>query len=79
MLERLLPLLADFEQGGFAVWRERWQSLDAYRDQAVLLTSGSEQKAGIARGVDEHGALIVESDAGVISAYGGELSLRGAH
>lgn len=76
LLNELLPLVAGFEAGGFTPWRESWESLDAYAGQTVVLNTGSQQLAGIARGVDERGALQLETTSGVQSVYGGEISLR---
>lgn len=79
LLSELLPLLASFESSGFAPWREPWCALDAYADTPVILHSGEQQLAGIARGVDARGALQLETAAaGIQSIFGGELSLRPA-
>ena len=78
VLNELLPLAADFEQQGFSHWRDAWQSLDAFDGVAVVLNTGSVQLGGIARGVDERGALQLETTTGVQSVYGGEISLRAA-
>lgn len=78
LLDELLPLAASFESTGFAPWRDPWMALDAYADTPVVLDSGTSQVAGVARGVDERGALQLESTAGVTSVYGGEISLRSA-
>lgn len=77
-LNELLPLLADFEQQGFAHWREQWRSLDAFADAEVILDAGATPLAGIARGVDERGALLLETGTGVRAVHGGEISLRAA-
>jgi BirA family biotin operon repressor/biotin-[acetyl-CoA-carboxylase] ligase len=78
LLDRLLPLLADFSHSGFAGWRERWQALDAYAGQRVVVSSGEQRIAGVARGVDACGALLLETATGVQTLHGGELSLRPA-
>lgn len=78
MLSELLPMMAEFEQLGFGHWREEWQSLDAFADSPVVLTAGDKQLGGTARGVDERGALQLETVSGVQSIYGGEISLRSA-
>ena len=79
LLQELLPMLASFERTGFGPWREEWQALDAFAGQPVVLHSGSQQMAGIARGVDGRGALQLETAAsGVQSVFGGEISLRSA-
>jgi len=76
LLNELLPLINDFEAQGFAPWREPWQLLDAHAGKPVVLSSGSKQLAGIARGVDVRGALQLETTAGMQSIFGGEISLR---
>ncbi|MDX1733817.1 MAG: bifunctional biotin--[acetyl-CoA-carboxylase] ligase/biotin operon repressor BirA [Halioglobus sp.] len=78
LLDELLPLLADFEEGGFGPWRDAWQALDAYAGQSVVLDTGSRRLAGVARGVDERGALLLETTSGVQPVYGGEISMRPA-
>jgi len=78
LLNELLPLVAGFEAQGFRPWREAWQALDAYADAPVVLHTGSQRIAGTARGVDERGALQLETVTGIQAVYGGEISLRAA-
>jgi BirA family biotin operon repressor/biotin-[acetyl-CoA-carboxylase] ligase len=78
LLDELLPLLADFERQGFAHWRNEWLLLDAFPNRAVVLNTGAMQLAGVARGVDERGALRLETESGIQSVFGGEISLRAA-
>ena len=76
LLDELLPLLAQYESSGFAPWRQSWLALDAYAGHPVVLRSGDQQQQGIARGVDETGALRLETPAGVELFFGGEVSMR---
>jgi len=78
LLNELLPLVAEFEAQGFAHWRQDWQALDAFCGASVVLNTGGSQVAGVARGVDERGALQLETTTGVQSVYGGEISMRSA-
>lgn len=78
LLNELVPLVADFEQQGFERWRDEWQSLDAFANQAVVLHTGAAPLSGTARGVDGRGALQLETAAGIEAIYGGEISLRAA-
>jgi BirA family biotin operon repressor/biotin-[acetyl-CoA-carboxylase] ligase len=78
LLNELLPLLARFEQQGFSQWRDAWQALDAFAGASIVLTSGAGQVTGIARGVDQRGALQLETTTGMQAIYGGEISLRAA-
>ena len=76
LLNHLLPMVAQFETTGFAPWREAWMQRDAFADSPVILSSGDQRQAGIARGVNERGALQLETSLGVQSIYGGEISMR---
>ncbi|PLW81018.1 bifunctional biotin--[acetyl-CoA-carboxylase] synthetase/biotin operon repressor [Kineobactrum sediminis] len=76
LLNELLPLAAGFSATGFTPWQAPWMTLDAYADTAVILHSGEQRQAGIARGIDSRGALQLETSLGVTSIYGGEISLR---
>jgi len=78
MLNELLPLVAGFEDQGFAHWREEWQALDAFSGANVVLNMGGGQVSGVARGVNERGALQLETTTGVQSVFGGEISMRPA-
>jgi BirA family biotin operon repressor/biotin-[acetyl-CoA-carboxylase] ligase len=78
LANELLPLLAAYAHGGFAPWRSSWLALDAFADKPVTLQLGERQTSGIARGVDERGALLLETSLGVQPMYGGEISLRRA-
>ena len=78
LLNELLPLVAGFERGGFAPWREEWQALDAFAGEKVVLNTGGGPVEGVARGVDQRGALQLETAAGTQAVYGGEISLRAA-
>ena len=76
LLNELLPLIDKFEEVGFIAWRQAWQALDAHAGKPVVLSAGSRQTAGIARGVNNRGALQLETSLGVQSMFGGEISLR---
>lgn len=76
LLNALLPMLASFERTGFAAWREEWSSLDAYASRPVTVTVGSRETAGTARGVNDRGALLLETATGTLPVFGGEVSLR---
>ena len=76
-LERvLLPLvhtLQRFERQGFAAFREEFNARDGLRGRAVTLSDGTQ---GTARGVNESGALLVHTAAGVQAIASSEVSVR---
>jgi BirA family biotin operon repressor/biotin-[acetyl-CoA-carboxylase] ligase len=78
VINRLLPLLARYEEQGFASWRERWQALHAHAGKPVIVEQGGRRLAGIATGVDAQGALLLHTDSGIHALRGGEVSLRPA-
>jgi BirA family biotin operon repressor/biotin-[acetyl-CoA-carboxylase] ligase len=76
VLDELLAMLGQFAQGGFAPFRRGWEALDALEGRAVQVVLADAAIAGIARGVDEDGALRVETPDGVRRFVSGEASLR---
>lgn len=78
LLNHLMPLLAHWDETGFGSWRRRWVARDAFADTTVNVIMGETMIAGVAKGVDERGALLLETSAGIQSFLGGEISLRGA-
>lgn len=77
VISRLLLMLLQFQEGGFAAFRERWQLLDGYKGQTVVIKTGAADIEGVADGVDETGGLRLITPAGVEIIKGGEVTLRG--
>ena len=66
-----------FSQAGFAVFRSEWQGLHAWQNQEVaVMRDGQVEMAGICRGADADGALLVETSAGLSRCLSGDVSLR---
>jgi len=75
MLEALVAVLRDYPATGFSAWRERWQQRDLFKGQFVAV-SGTAGGHGIALGVSDTGALLLD-DKGVVRVInGGDASLR---
>lgn len=70
-------MLQGFERQGFAPLRGEWQRLHAWQDRevAIRLPDGRIE-AGMARGVDRDGALLVATQGAVQRYHSGEVSLR---
>ncbi len=78
LLEELLSMLSDFEREGFAPFREKWRALDALGGRSARVLAGDTVIEGIARGVDEDGALLLDSGGRLQRFVSGEVSLRGS-
>lgn len=78
LLNALLPMLASFEKTGFSAWREEWCALDAYANRPVMVTMGARRTAGTGRGVNDRGALLLETSTGTVPVFGGEVTVRPA-
>lgn len=76
VISELVAMLAGFEKDGFGPWMQRWLDRDSHAGSAVNVHSGSHHWSGVARGVDRQGALQLETSEGVMSIYGGEVSVR---
>ncbi|MDI5983432.1 biotin--[acetyl-CoA-carboxylase] ligase [Halomonas sp. M4R5S39] len=77
LLEGLLPLMASFEQQGFAAWQGEWNARHAFVGQEVDILRGGEREPAIAEGVDEAGNLWVLQGQQRRRLAGGEVSVRG--
>jgi BirA family biotin operon repressor/biotin-[acetyl-CoA-carboxylase] ligase len=77
LLSRLAAVLAEFDDTGFAPFRDRWNALQAWRGQPVnILDHGSVVQQGHAAGVDEAGRLLLDTPAGRVAVLSGDVSLR---
>lgn len=65
-----------FEREGLAAFKARWQAADLFYGREIRLLMGEKSVEGICRGVDEQGAVLLETADGVQAFIGGEISLR---
>jgi BirA family transcriptional regulator, biotin operon repressor / biotin---[acetyl-CoA-carboxylase] ligase len=70
--------LLEFERMGLRPFIEEWRDADALRGRMVeVRDAGGDIARGLARGVDLHGALLVETvDAGLKKFISGDVSVR---
>ena len=69
----LVRTVQQFEQTGFVPFRARFSQRDALAGRLVNLSDGTE---GRALGVDENGALTVQTAAGMVKITSSEISVR---
>lgn len=67
-----------FEAQGLAAFMMRWQAADLFLNEAVTLSMANNQVAGICKGIDEKGSILLETNQGIEAYVGGEISLRSA-
>lgn len=69
--------LQQFREEGFKGFITRWQAWDGLLGRQVSVYAGDDTVLqGISKGVDESGALLVETPQGLQRFHGGEVSLR---
>lgn len=68
--------LGNYEVDGMKDFVERWNRLDNFIDRPARLIMGRKEVCGVVRGINEQGAILLETESGVESYIGGEISLR---
>ncbi len=76
VLEGLVGMLPSFSSIGFLCVKDRWSSLDAFKDRDVMVKMGREDVFGVATGVDDTGSLLLRVGDCTQVIKGGEVSLR---
>mgnify|MGYP003460948994 FL=1 len=79
VLQDLLLGFEHFQNQGFAAFIARYRALDGLAGQAIVVEEGGRRTIGIACGVDESGALLVETPEGLRHFHSGEVSVRINH
>jgi BirA family transcriptional regulator, biotin operon repressor / biotin---[acetyl-CoA-carboxylase] ligase len=69
----LVRAVRRFEREGFAPFRNSFMAIDALRQREVSLSDGIQ---GVAQGVNERGALLVHTSAGMRQVDSAEVSVR---
>lgn len=78
LIAELIKQLTLFESAGLAPFIEDWKALDYFQNQAIKLLMGNKEITGICRGIDQTGALLLETNGEVKAFHGGEISVRPA-
>ncbi len=77
LINRLWPLLERLQRQGFRSLASRWEQYDRLQGKVVELHRDQRVMTGVARGIDDNGALLLEREGGETEAcYSGDLSLR---
>ncbi|NJD26002.1 MAG: biotin--[acetyl-CoA-carboxylase] ligase [Betaproteobacteria bacterium] len=79
LLVRLAGVFDAFAVDGFAGQKSAWMARHAWQDQPVSVAAeGESPRAGTCRGVDDDGALLLDTASGWVRIYAGDVSLRRA-
>jgi len=76
LLDALSAALQRFDADGLRPFLPRFELLDALRDLAVTARIGDREIVGTAVGLDDDGALVLRTDAGLQPLRAGEVSVR---
>ena len=76
LIEHWKTILLDYEMMGLAGFVERWNRLDNFIGRPVKLLMGAREVKGIVQGIDQQGGVVLETDNGLETYIGGEISLR---
>lgn len=76
ILEQMIMLIQEFERQGLRPFMEEWQRHDMGFGQPLRLTMGDAVFEGVGRGIDNDGALLLETPAGLRRYTAGEVSVR---
>lgn len=76
LIEHWKTILLDYEMMGLAGFVDRWNRLDNFIGRPVKLLMGAREVKGIVQGIDQQGGVVLETDNGLETYIGGEISLR---
>jgi BirA family biotin operon repressor/biotin-[acetyl-CoA-carboxylase] ligase len=76
LIEELVAMLETFAIDGFERFADDWRALDVLNHANVKIITGNETTFGVARGVDDDGALLVDVDGELKRFVSGEVSVR---
>ena len=76
VISHIMLALEEFESYGLGNFTAEWQEYDVMQDRSVELKTSGVSRYGIARGISDSGALLLETEDGIQTVNGGEVSLR---
>ena len=78
LVARLVPTLEEFGRSGFAPFADAWRAADALAAQPARVLHGEQAIDGVARGIDDDGAFVLEVAGQRQRFVAGDVSLRPA-
>jgi BirA family transcriptional regulator, biotin operon repressor / biotin---[acetyl-CoA-carboxylase] ligase len=78
IVESMIEALVEFEHHGLQPFAEEWRAADALAGVPARVQFGDQVYQGIARGIDEDGALLLEVPGQLLRFTSGEVTVRAA-
>ncbi len=75
LINALITMLNDFQQHGLSYFLPQWRQWDALADHAISFQHGGQTHQGIARGITDAGALLLQQHDEIHTFFSGEVSL----
>ncbi len=76
LIEHWKSALEEYEMTGLSGFVERWNRLDNFLGRSVKLLMGPREIYGVVKGIDQQGGVVLETESGLETFIGGEISLR---
>ncbi len=76
LLEELIIQLVLFGDQGFVAFKDIWQGWDGLYGQTISVYSGNSPVSGLASGIDDSGALLLDTGTEMLTLHSGEVSLH---
>ncbi|GAC1460412.1 MAG: bifunctional biotin--[acetyl-CoA-carboxylase] ligase/biotin operon repressor BirA [Steroidobacteraceae bacterium] len=76
VIAAIVPALPEFERQGLRPFVEEWRSADVLHGRTVDVHLADGVARGTARGIDVHGALLIETPQGVRRYMAGDVTVR---
>ena len=76
LIDELITMVRAYGSGGWPAFRSSWASYDAYLGREVEVQVAGNEQAGVYRGVDAAGGLVLEQAGKFLVFHSGEVSLR---
>jgi len=76
LLEELIVQLVLFDDQGFVPFKTIWEAWDGLYGQTISVHSGNRALSGIASGIDDSGALLLDTGTQMLKLHSGEVSLH---
>jgi BirA family transcriptional regulator, biotin operon repressor / biotin---[acetyl-CoA-carboxylase] ligase len=79
LFNRLHSRYMEIEATGFAAVRPAWERYSALTGRRVTVVDGDARMSGLVRGIDDDGALLIDTDSGPARILTGDVSIEGAY